>query len=68
MSPELSLVGHPTLWAIAQLGPTVGADKMHLLTCEDGRLRRLQAHGALQVFLLLLDGLGQEVPHPKQII
>ena len=39
---------------------------MHLLAHEDGHLRCLHAHGALQVSLLLLDGLGQEVKHPAE--
>ena len=64
VSPELGLVGHPALWALHQLGPAVGADQVHLLTRVDGPLRRIQTNGALQVCLLLLDGLGQKVPHP----
>ena len=32
----------------------------------DGHSRRLHAHRALQVSLLLLDGLGQEVQHPGE--
>ena len=50
-----SLVGHPALRTLGDLGPAGGADDVRLWTAEDRSDRRLQANRALQILLLRLD-------------